>query len=167
MSRPTKDEWAIGLARLTSTRTTCLRRSVGCVLLSARGHVLATGYNGVAAGMPHCNERAFKTSSMTHDQRLFRTTTYPNACPGADAASGTSLDDCHALHGEQNSLLQCRDVYQIHTAYVTTSPCMTCTKLLLNTSCERIVFDEEYSQGDGPKSLWTKAGRAWEQYHGE
>ena len=47
--RPTRDQWAIQLAQLTAERSTCCRRHVGCILLNERGHVLATGYNGVAA----------------------------------------------------------------------------------------------------------------------
>lgn len=146
--RPSRDEWAMRLALLTAQRTTCCRRAVGCVLLNARGHVLATGYNGVAAGLPHCNQ---------HDGNGF-----PHACSGATAPSGTNLDGCQAIHAEQNALLQCKDIYQIHTAYVTASPCMTCVKLLLNTSCERIVYVEEYPHSEAGK-LWTGAGRAWEQ----
>lgn len=56
MARPSKDRYFLEMARLVATRSTCLRRHVGCVLVNARGHVLATGYNGVAAGQPHCNE---------------------------------------------------------------------------------------------------------------
>lgn len=73
-----------------------------------------------------------------------------------------NLDGCQAIHAEQNALLQCRDVYAIHTAYVTASPCMTCVKLLLNTSCERIVYVEEYPHS-AARDLWTGAGRSWEQ----
>lgn len=138
MTRPTRDEWAMGLAMLTAHRATCCRRQVGCVLLNQRGHVLATGYNGVAAGMPHCID--------TH------------ACPGADAPSGQSLDGCQAIHAEQNALLQCRDPWAIETCYVTASPCMTCTKLLLNTSCQRIVFCDLYPHPDA-LNLWESAGR--------
>lgn len=149
--RPSRDEWALKLALLTAQRTTCCRRAVGCVLLNARGHVLATGYNGVAAGLPHCNH---------HDP--FFETGFPHACSRANSPSGTNLDGCLAIHAEQNALLQCRDTYAIHTCYVTVSPCMTCAKLLLNTSCERIVFVEEYSHS-AARELWTGAGRAWEQ----
>lgn len=140
--RPTRDQWGLQLARLTAQRATCLRRQVGCVLVNARGHMLATGYNGVAAGRPHCNEMP------------------GHACSGASTPSGQGLDTCQAIHAEQNALLQCRDVYAIHTAYVTTSPCITCTKLLLNTSCERIIFAEEYPHAEA-KILWELAGRFW------
>lgn len=140
--RPTKDDWAMQLAVITATRATCCRRKVGCVLTNARGHVIATGYNGVAAGLPHCNEN--------------------HPCEAANAPSGTNLDGCGAIHAEQNALLQCKDVYDIDTCYVTASPCVTCTKLLLNTSCRHIVFLEAYPH-NSPQTLWRGAGREWIQ----
>lgn len=149
--RPSTDEWALQLALTTSLRSTCLRRRVGCVLINARGHILSTGYNGVAAGRPHCNE---------HD--IFDPVGYPHSCKGAHAQSGLDLNSCQAIHAEQNALLQCRDIYDIETCYVTASPCITCTKLLLNTGCKRIVFIEEYPHPEA-KDLWTSAGRSWAQ----
>lgn len=159
--RPSKDQWAIDLAQVTAKRATCLRRQVGCVLLNGRGHVLSTGYNGVAAGQKHCNEFVEEKG----DYREFSAhEAYPHACPaGAFTASGTNLDACQAIHAEQNALLQCRDVYDIHTCYVTASPCITCVKLLLNTSCEKIVFVEEYPH-KAARELWVEAGRVWQQF---
>ena len=150
MSRIKIDEWGIRLANVVATRATCLRRQVGCVLLNSRGHILATGYNGVAAGERHCNEWPHP---YTH---------HPHACPGAGAPSGTNLDGCRAIHAEQNALMQCRDVWEIETCYTTTSPCMTCVKLLLNTNCTRIVFATEYAHIEA-KALWVESGREWVQ----
>lgn len=149
--RPSKDSYFLEMAKLVASRSTCLRRSVGCVLVSARGHVLATGYNGVAAGQAHCN----------HHDPLDKTG-YPHACAGAFARSGEQLDACEAIHAEQNALLQCRDAWEIAVCYTTVSPCTTCVKLLLNTSCSRIVFNELYPH---PRSreLWVAAGREWIQ----
>ncbi len=147
--RPSRIEWAMSIARETSRQSTCLRRHVGCVLLNIRGHVLATGYNGVAAGLPHCNE----LGKDVFDQAIF-----PWSCSGATSKSGTNLDGCQAIHAEQNALLQCHDVYQIHQCVVTASPCMTCTKLLLNTSCQEIYFSEEYPQPEA-RELWESANR--------
>lgn len=161
--RISRDQWAMGLAKLTSARSTCLRRAVGCVLLNARGHVLATGYNGVAAGMPHCNEQ---TGTVLHaDEPITEqswTPIYRHACAGHAAPSGQSLDACQAIHAEQNALLQCRDVAQIFSVYVTASPCMTCAKLLLNTGCQNIFYAEEYPHS-AAKDLWLAAGRTWTQ----
>lgn len=155
--RPTRDEWGLQLAQVTASRSTCLRRSVGCVLVDKRGHILATGYNGVAAGQKHCNEKVVNFVSGSKD---LYTRTHVHACPGAQSPSGTNLDGCQAIHAEQNALLQCRNVWEIHTCYVTASPCMTCVKLLLNTSCQRIVFAEEYPHTEAA-GLWVDAGRIW------
>lgn len=138
MERISKDGYFSELAVLVSRRGTCARRMVGCVLVSARGHVLATGYNGVPRGHTHCIDVP---------------------CAGASYPSGTGLDQCEAIHAEQNALLQCRDVMEIHTAYVTAMPCMTCTKLLLNTGCQRIVYVEPYPH-EAAKQLWIKNGRS-------
>ena len=152
--RPTKDEYFLAMAQLVSTRATCLRRAVGCVLVNARGHVLATGYNGRAAGQPHCNEEVvFGKRGHYLDQIQ-----YPHACPGARAASGDALDTCEALHAEQNALLQCPNAYAIDSTYVTVAPCLTCVKLLMNTTCRRIVFAEPYAGSHaGAEKLWRES----------
>lgn len=142
VGRPSKDQYFLKMARLTSTRGTCARRKVGCVLINVHGHVQATGYNGTPAGFPHCID---------------------DPCPGHDLPSGTGLDECEAIHAEQNALLQCHDVQSIYTAYCTASPCVTCTKLLLNTSCQRIVFLEAYPDSEKSRRLWERAGREWLQ----
>lgn len=163
MTRPTRDQWAMELALVTAKRATCCRRSVGAVLLNGRGHVLATGYNGVASGQPHCNEiTGAEGGKYAIDGQITMIPVYGHACSGATAASGTNLDGCQAIHAEQNALLQCRDVYSIHTAYVTASPCITCVKLLMNTSCQRIIFLEEYPHS-AARELWEASGRLWEQ----
>lgn len=142
--RTSKHQWGLGVAWLTAMRGTCRRRQVGCVLVDADGFILATGYNGKAAGLDHCLD---------------------HPCPGALASSGQDLDRCEAIHAEQNALLRCQDVRRIDTCYVTTSPCVTCTKLLLNTGCKRIVYLQDYPQPDAEK-LWQAAGREWLKFFG-
>lgn len=167
MTRISRELWAMELATTTAKRSTCLRRSVGCVLLNARGHVLATGYNGVPAGMKHCNEAAYRNDlGMSSPVPIIGMAAvapiaeefFPHACPGSEAASGTNLDGCHAIHAEQNALLQCRDVNDIEECFVTARPCMTCTKLLLNTSCKWIRYRDEYPDSRA-SDLWFKSGR--------
>lgn len=147
--RMEKQEWYLAMAELVSRRATCIRRAVGCVLVDGLGHVLSTGYNGVARGLPHCNERVDKN--------------FVNLCAGATAPSGTSLEACEAVHAEMNALLQCRDVERIAVAYVTVSPCITCVKLLMNTSCQEIVFRQPYAEPhlSASKRLWERGGRIW------
>ena len=138
-SRLSLDEYFLRMAELVALRTTCARRAVGCVLVNAYNHVMATGYNGVAAGQPHCIE---------------------HHCPGAGWPSGQGLHLCEAIHAEQNALLQCHDITTIDTCYCTASPCVHCIRLLLNTNCNRIVFRTAYPHLASEK-LWRDSGREW------
>ena len=63
------------------------------------------------------------------------------------------------VHAEMNALLQCHDVNLIHTCYVTVSPCVTCTKLLLNTACQRVIYVERYAHDETACGLWTRLQR--------
>ena len=138
LSRP---DFYMNLALLTSLRSTCARRRVGAVLIDQRGIILSLGYNGVPQGFPHCNEG--------------------HPCQGIGAKSGTKLDECHAIHAEMNALLWCPDVSKIHAAYVTASPCIECTKVLLNTDCKYIYFAEPYAHDEASQDLWHEAKREW------
>lgn len=162
--RPSKDLTWLRVAREISRQSTCLRRSVGCVLLDARGRVLSTGWNGVGSGEPHCNQELNEPVLIPDEHGFSVQVTYPFACPGANAPSGTMLDACGALHAEWNALMQCPDVQRIHTCYCTTSPCVTCVKLLKATSCQRIVFIEPYVQPEAER-LWLASGshKSWEE----
>lgn len=155
-------KWAMQLALTTAKRSTCLRRAVGCVLLDKNNHVIATGYNGVARGQNHCNERVkIRIKVLTTEWKVpYEPFSHLYACHGARSPSGTNLDACKAIHAEQNALLQCKDVEAIVACYTTTSPCVTCTKLLLNTGCQTIYYNEEYPQPQA-KELWTSTGRFW------
>lgn len=125
MKRLHLDEYFILMAKLASLRSTCIKRQVGCVFVNDKGHVLATGYNGAASGMPHCIDKG--------------------KCLRADFSSGTHLDDCMAVHAEENALIQCKNSFEIDTCYTTTFPCKRCLRMLLNTSCKRIVYIEDYA----------------------
>jgi dCMP deaminase len=148
MGRPSRDEIGLLLARTWSLRGTCGRRRVGCVLMNARGEELSTGYNGPPTGRPHCLD-----TGGEHDR----------ACAGRMEPSGTNLHLCEAIHAESNALMRCRDIWSIDTCYCTASPCDDCVKLLLGTSCRRIVFAEEYPHAQA-RQRWTEAGREWVSY---
>jgi dCMP deaminase len=139
------DEYFIRMAKLASMRGACIRRQTGCILTNTLNHVIATGYNGRARGVDNC---------------------YEKPCIGAEMASGTGLEQCEAIHAEANALLQCHNVESIKTAYCTTSPCIHCVKLLTNTGCERIVFQDKYPHNDTSKNLWIASApwRKWEQF---
>ncbi len=138
--RPSFDQYYINMANVVASRASCARRRVGCILVDIDYQVLSTGYNGPASGITNCID---------------------HACEGARMPSGTGLDKCIAVHAEQNALLQCPDVKSIYTAYCTTAPCIHCVKMLMNTSCVRIVYEEDYPHEES-KRLWELKGQ-WEQ----
>ena len=123
-SRLDIDSYFLQMAQLVAKRSTCRRRSVGCVLVDSNNHVVATGYNGVPTHFPHCLD---------------------SPCLGANSPSGTDLESCLAVHAEQNALLQLRS-NDFLTAYLTVSPCITCAKMIANSKIIRIVAQESYTQ---------------------
>jgi len=126
--RESKSQYFLKMAQLVATRSTCPRRMVGCVITSINNHVMSTGYNGVPRHYPHCTS---------------------TPCGGQNAKSGEGLNTCMATHAEQNALLQCPDTMSIGTIYITDSPCITCAKLIANTSCRTVIYANEYTDKSG------------------
>ena len=140
--RPSKDEYFLEIATVVAKRSTCIRRSVGCVLVSEEGTILSTGYNGTPRLAPHCTDAP---------------------CAGASYDSGMGLDHCASIHAEQNALAQCADPTRIHAAYMTTSPCMSCMKLLLASTCQIIIAPERYDAL--ALILWINNGRKFKLFN--
>lgn len=129
------DDYFAEIVRLVAARSTCARRQVGAVIADEKGHVLATGYNGVPRGLPHCADGA--------------------PCPGAADPPGDTRR-CWAVHAEQNALLQCHRLDLARTLYVSCEPCFTCAKLIANTPIRRVVVLEPYADPDGAAVLALK-----------
>jgi dCMP deaminase len=143
-ARPSKDEYFMAIAEAAAKMATCPRRQVGSVAVGKHGKILATGYNGVPRGVPHCNEG--------------------HPCGGQDYKSGEGLEACLANHSEINCLIQCSDVDAIETVYVTTAPCKRCVIAIMNTGAKRIVFRDTYPQAEDSKQLWLSVeGHVWVQ----
>ncbi len=138
--RPSKDEYFMALAFLVSERTTCLRRSVGAVLVND-GRVLSTGYNGSPRDMAHCQDLGCMRKTL-------------------GIKSGTRHELCRGVHAEQNAIIQAaisgvstRDA----TLYSTTHPCGLCAKLLINSRVAEVVYCGEY-RDDLAKELLEVSG---------
>lgn len=121
--RPTIEEYMLEIAHVAKTRSTCVRRSVGCVITDKNNHILSTGYNGVPKGAAHCTDRN---------------------CEGAGFKSTQGLDSCNAIHAEINAITHCYSLDKAHKLYTTTSPCMSCIKTILATQIREIYFVELY-----------------------
>ena len=115
------------IAHLVAERSTCLRRKVGAVVVKDK-RILATGYNGAPAGIPHCLETGCLRQQL-------------------GIPSGQRHEICRGLHAEQNVIIQAA-VYGISLAgaelYCTTRPCLICRKMLINCGIHSIWHAESY-----------------------
>ena len=127
----------MSMAELASKRSTCLRRQVGAVIVRDN-QVLATGYTGAPKGLPNCCD-------------LEKCLRQEMGIP-----SGERQELCRAVHAENNAITQCA-VNGVSckggTLYVTASPCIMCTKQLINAGIVRIVAKEMYPENMGRKML--------------
>lgn len=125
LQRPTEwDQYFLNLARETATRSNCIRRRHGAVIVKNR-RIRSTGYNGAPSGHPHCDE---------------------GACPRADSdtPSGWGHDNCIAIHAEANAILYSSPEEREGAAiYITGVPCFTCAKLIANSGIVEVVTTGE------------------------
>ena len=126
-SRPSWPEYFMAITHMVAKRSTCLRRSVGAILVKDK-RILATGYNGAPAGLRHCAE----VGCLRDD------TSVP---------SGTRHELCRGLHAEQNVIIQAAyHGITINGAilYCTNKPCVICSKMIINAGIKRIYYEEGY-----------------------
>ncbi len=126
-SRPSWDDYFINIAWVVASRSSCLRRSVGALIVADK-RIVSTGYNGTPFGVKNCDE---------------------GGCPrcASDAPSKTALDSCLCVHGEANAIaLAARQGTATDNAavYVTHRPCFGCLKELVQAGIREIVYDQPY-----------------------
>ncbi|MHC1716103.1 MAG: cytidine/deoxycytidylate deaminase family protein [Acidaminococcaceae bacterium] len=126
-NRPDWDSYFMEMAQVASKRSTCMRRSVGAVIVKDK-RLLATGYNGTPRGMAHCEEVGCLRTKL-------------------NVPSGKMHELCRGIHAEQNAVIQAA-VHGVSvdggTLYCTHQPCVVCTKILINAGIKRIVYANPY-----------------------
>lgn len=146
--RPNYDEYFMSMAYLAATRSTCLRRQVGAVLVKNK-HVLATGYNGPPKGMKHCDETGCLRDEL-------------------NVPSGERHEICRGLHAEQNAIIQAA-VFGISidesVIYITNTPCVVCAKMLINAGVKEIIYGGEYPD-DLARQMIEESHLKIRQFHG-
>jgi len=124
-SRPSTDSYFMNIAIMVSSRTTCLRRRVGSVIVKGK-QIVSTGYNGAPQGMPHCLEVG---------------------CARENVPSGERSELCRGAHAEQNAInFAARFGISIEgaTVYTTHLPCSWCSKSIVNAGITRVVYLHDY-----------------------
>lgn len=119
------------MARIWSENSYCTRRQVGAILVKDK-MIISDGYNGTPSG-------------------------FPNVCESDEGVTFPWV-----LHAEANAITKVarsNNSSEGSTLYVSTSPCMECSKLIIQAGIKRVVFSELYRITDG-LDLLRKAGVA-------
>jgi len=134
--RPDWKHYFMDITDLVSTRSTCLRRNVGAIIVKNK-HILATGYNGVPRGITHCGETGCLRKKL-------------------DIPSGQRAELCRGLHAEQNAIIQAATHgVKIEGAdlYCTHQPCIICSKMIINAGIEKVYIVNPYPDELAEKML--------------
>jgi dCMP deaminase len=149
MARPSWDEYFMEIARLVVSRSTCLRRQVGAVIVKDK-KILATGYNGAPSGLAHCIDVGCLRDTL-------------------GIPSGERHELCRGLHAEQNAIIQAAyHGVSINgaTLYCTNFPCIICTKMLINAGITRVVYEGGYAD-DLARQMWEESKVVVERFQSE
>ncbi len=139
--RPSWDDYFVSIARVVASRSNCIKRKIGSVIVRDR-RIISTGYNGTPRGTRNCNE---------------------GGCPRCAAAteSGTRLDECLCSHAEENAITQAAYhgvSLRGGMIYTTFSPCLICTKMVINAGIVEVVYDTPFPLGETALRLLHEAG---------
>lgn len=140
-SRPSWDEYFMNIARQVAARSNCMKRQVAAVIVRDR-RIISTGYNGTPRGVKNCNE---------------------GGCPRCNSFSdsGKNLEECRCSHGEENAIVQAAYhgiAIKDATLYTTFSPCLLCSKMIINAGIRRVVYNEAYPLNDTATQMLKEAG---------
>ncbi len=139
--RPGWDEYFMRIARIVALRSNCVKRKVASIIVRDR-RIISTGYNGTPRGVRNCNQ---------------------GGCPRCNslAPSGTRLDECVCSHGEENAIVQAAYhgiAIKDAVLYTTLSPCLQCTKMIINAGIREVVYNAQYPLGEAARRILAEAG---------
>ncbi|MEM4630781.1 MAG: dCMP deaminase family protein [Candidatus Diapherotrites archaeon] len=141
LARPTWDEYFMNIAKEVATRSNCIKRKIGAVIVSEK-RIVSTGYNGTPRGVKNCNEGGCKRCNSF-------------------AQSGTKLDECWCSHAEENAIVQAA-YHGISTKgatiYTTYNPCLNCSKMIINAGIKEVVYNAEYPLAENALEMLKQAG---------
>ncbi len=138
--RPGWDEYFMNVAEVAATRSNCCRRHIGAIIVKDH-RIISTGYNGTPRGVKNCNEEG---------------------CPrcASNVPSGENLGECICCHAEENAIVQaaCHGVSVNDSCiYTTYSPCLLCSKMIINAGIKEVVYLNRYKFDQKTKELLTEA----------
>ena len=141
-TRPSWDEYFMGIMHAVAKRATCDRGKSGCVIAKNK-QILVTGYVGSPKGLPHCDEVGHQMKTTIHED-------------------GTQTQHCvRTTHAEQNAICQAAKIgvsIDGATLYCKMTPCTVCAKMIINAGIKRVVCEKKYHAGKESEEMFKQAG---------
>ena len=134
--RPSWERYFMDIALLVAKRSTCLRRSVGAVVVKDK-RILSTGYNGAPMNITHC-----RVTGCIREQ--------------LQVPSGERHELCRGIHAEQNAIIQAAYhgvSIKAASLFCTNLPCSICAKMIINAGIRTIYYLSGYADGMSEEML--------------
>lgn len=142
------DETFMSIAKEVSKLSYCTRTKVGAVIVKG-DNIISMGYNGMPAGMDNCCE---EKSYMPPGTTAWVDRAYEIWTKEDEVGRYTLETKREVLHAESNAILKAAKTgvsTNDSTLYLTMSPCIDCSKLIIQSGIKRVVYLEEYRDISG------------------
>ncbi len=119
------DRRYLEMAKIWAQNSYCIRRQVGALIVKGK-MIISDGYNGTPAG-------------------------FENICEDEN-----NITKPYVLHAEANAITKVAKSHnssEDSTLYITSSPCMECSKLIIQSGIRRVVYSNKYHKTDGLELL--------------
>lgn len=131
-NRPSWEEYFIEIAKVVSSRSTCLRRRYGAVIVKDNV-IISTGYNGAPRGSTNCVD-----TGKCRRKEL-------------NVPAGERYELCEAVHAEQNAIIngtpeRMKDStiyiagYEEDHSAAEGKPCLLCKRMIRNAQIQQVVY---------------------------
>ena len=137
MQRRDRENYYLDIAQAVLGRGTCLRRNFGAIIVK-NDQIVSTGYVGAPRGRENCCDLGYCTRAKLNIPR------------------GQRYELCRSVHAEANAITKVAassNSSKGATIYVTSSPCIECAKLIIQSGIKRVVYSENYRIADGCELL--------------
>ena len=140
MTQKQSDKYYIKVAQLCAKNSYAVNLQVGAIIVKD-GQIMSDGFNGTPCG-------------------------FENKCE-VKGIDGTLYTLSYVLHAESNAILKCARYGKAtygSTLYITHSPCIECSKLIIQAGIKRVVYLEPYRKTNG-LDLLKRVGISVEQFN--
>ena len=140
-TRPSWDEYFLGLMVEVGKRATCDRGRSGCIVVRGK-QIVCTGYVGSPPGLPHCDEVGHLMKKVVDND-------------------GTSRQhSVRTLQAEQNAICQAAQhgiFLKGCTLYCKMEPCRVCAMLIISVGIKKVIAQKKYHAAQETRDMFRQA----------